>query len=62
METGLREVEVHAAEGVAGLAWEHLDPGRPELLSAASTLARATGHLPGVRDISNHLMAIGRVP
>lgn len=33
----------------------------PHVLDAALTLVRATGHLPGVRDITNHLMAIGSV-
>ncbi len=62
LDVGLRDVELCAIEGVAGLALEHIRGEDPELLSAALTLARKTGHLPGIRDMSNHLMAIGRVP
>lgn len=62
LDVGLRDVELCAIEGVAGLALEQLRGDDPELLSAALTLARKTGHLPGIRDITNHLMAIGRVP
>ena len=59
---GLQDVELCAIEGVAGLALEQIRGDDPELLHAALTLARRTGHLPGVRDMSNHVMAIGRVP
>ena len=58
---GLLEVEVHAIEGPGGLALEQVPISDAELLAAALTLARATGHLPGVRDLSNHIMAIGGV-
>jgi SAM-dependent methyltransferase len=61
LEVGLRDVELCAIEGVAGLALEQIHGDDPELLSAALILARKTGHLPGIRDITNHLMAIGRV-
>lgn len=40
---------------------EQLADSDDELLQAALTMARQTGHLPGIRDMSNHLMAIGRV-
>lgn len=59
-EIGLLEVEVCAIEGVAGLALEQIRDGDPELLHAALTLARRTAHLPAVRDLTHHLMAIGR--
>lgn len=55
------EVELFAIEGVAGLALELVPEEDPELLAAALTVARRTGHLPGIRDISNHIMAVGRV-
>lgn len=61
IEIGLLNVELCAIEGVAGLALEMLQAEDPELLSAALTLARKTAHLPGVRDISNHIMGMGRV-
>ena len=51
-----------AIEGVAGLALEQVPDDDPELLGAALTLARRTGNLPGLRDLSNHLLAVGRVP
>jgi SAM-dependent methyltransferase len=62
LDVGLRDVELCAIEGVAGLALEQIRGDDPELLSAALTLARKTGHLPGIRDMTSHLMAIGRVP
>lgn len=64
LDAGLLDVEVHAVEGVGGLALEQVaadDPLQAELLAAALTLVRRTGHLPGVRDLSNHVLAIGRV-
>lgn len=61
VEAGLGEVELHAVEGVAGIALEQLPGTDRELLDAALAIVRRTGHLPGIRDISNHLMAIGTV-
>ncbi len=61
LDIGLLDVELCAIEGAAGLALEQIHDEDPELLSAALTLARRTGHLPGIRDMSNHIMAIGRV-
>lgn len=58
---GLVDVEVHAIEGAVGLALEHLPAGDPELLGAALTIARRTGHLRQVCDISNHVIGIGHV-
>jgi SAM-dependent methyltransferase len=60
-DAGLTDVELQAIEGSAGLALEQIPEVDDELLQAALTVARRTGHLPGVRDLSNHLMAIGRV-
>ena len=56
---GLKDIEVHAIEGVAGYALEQLHAIDQELLEAALTLVRKTGHIPGIRDMSNHVMAIG---
>jgi SAM-dependent methyltransferase len=44
-----------------GLALEQSSDGDEELLQAALTIARRTGHLAGIRDMSNHLMGVGRV-
>ncbi|GAA3564197.1 class I SAM-dependent methyltransferase [Kribbella ginsengisoli] len=57
---GLSKRELHAIEGAAGFALEQV-PADEALLQAALTLVRRTGHLPGIRDMTNHLMAIGRV-
>jgi hypothetical protein len=43
------------------LALEVLDEPADEVYDAALTLARAVGDVPGVRDLSNHLLGIGRV-
>jgi SAM-dependent methyltransferase len=57
---GLTGIELHAIEGSAGFALEQL-PNDEALLQAALTLVRRTGHLKGIRDMTTHLMAIGRV-
>ncbi|WP_328326736.1 methyltransferase domain-containing protein [Kribbella sp. NBC_00382] len=57
---GLTAIELHAIEGPAGFALERL-PNDEALLQAALTLVRRTGHLTAIRDMTNHLMAIGRV-
>lgn len=58
---GLENVEVHAIEGAAGLPLEMITDDDPELLAAALTIVRRTGTIPGIRDISNHMMGIGTV-
>lgn len=60
LASGLVDVELCAIEGVVGLALEHLAPD-PELLAAALTIARKAAHLPQLLDLTNHVMAIGRV-
>jgi SAM-dependent methyltransferase len=60
-EAGLDDVRVVGVEGPAGLALEQLTDPAPEVYDAALTLARAVGHLPGIRDLSNHLVGTGRV-
>jgi hypothetical protein len=61
-DAGLDDVRVVGVEGAAGLALEELTEPPEELYAAALTLARAVGDVPGVRDLSNHLLGIGRVP
>lgn len=58
---GLGQIELHAIEGVGGLVLGECVLDDSEALDAALTLARRTGHLKVAWDLSNHLMAIGRV-
>ena len=58
---GLVEVEVCALEGPDGLALERVAGVDEEVHQAALRVVRAVGHLPGVRDLSNHLLATARV-
>jgi SAM-dependent methyltransferase len=58
---GLEEVAVVGIEGPAGLALEVLGDPAPEVYDAALILARSTGSLPGIRDLSSHLLGVGRV-
>ncbi|HEY3529366.1 MAG TPA: hypothetical protein VGK78_09455 [Nocardioides sp.] len=60
-EAGLTEVRVIGIEGPAGFALEVLPDPSAEVYDAALTLARAVGHLPGIRDLSTHLLASARV-
>jgi SAM-dependent methyltransferase len=62
VEAGLDDVRVVGIEGPASLALEELPRAPDEVYAAALTLARAVGHLPGIRDLSNHLLGTGRVP
>jgi SAM-dependent methyltransferase len=59
---GLLDVRVCAVEGPDGLAFERLGEVDEELHQAALGVVRATGHLPGVADLSNHMMGIGLAP
>lgn len=61
-DAGLLEVEVVGVEGPAGLALEQMTAADEELHRAALTIARAVGGQPGVQELSNHLLAIGRRP
>jgi ubiquinone/menaquinone biosynthesis C-methylase UbiE len=60
-EAGLVDVSVCAVEGPDGFAFEQLPEVDEELHQAALRIVRATGHLPGVRDLTSHLMGIGQV-
>jgi ubiquinone/menaquinone biosynthesis C-methylase UbiE len=59
---GLSDVECEGVEGPAGPALEVRGTRDDDLLEAALTIARRVGAIPGVRDLSNHLLAWGRVP
>jgi SAM-dependent methyltransferase len=58
---GLVEVEVCAIEGPNGLALESFSHVDEAVHQAALTLVRTVGGLPGIRDMTNHLLGIGRV-
>jgi SAM-dependent methyltransferase len=59
---GILGVEVHGLEGPAGHALEVSRSLDPTLLDAARVLAKAFATQPGLRDLSPHLLAIGRTP
>lgn len=61
-QAGLVDVGVCAIEGPDGLALEQLSEVDEDLHRAALRLVRAVGHLPGVADLSNHMMGIAQVP
>lgn len=58
---GIDDVEVVGVEGPAGLLLEVSGDADAEVRDAAMTLARAASAVPGIRDQSAHLLAIGRV-
>ncbi|WP_256838945.1 class I SAM-dependent methyltransferase [Ornithinimicrobium faecis] len=60
-DAGLIDVEVHAVEGSAGLALEQVLGTDPDLVEAALTIVRRTGSIPGIRDVTNHMMGIARL-
>jgi SAM-dependent methyltransferase len=62
VDAGLVDVRVVGVEGPAGLGMETLDEATPEVHAAALTIARAVADVPGIRDLSNHLLGIGKVP
>ena len=59
---GLEVREVVGVEGPAGLLLESLADAPQELIDAAFLLARAAPGIPGIRDFSAHLLAVGVVP
>lgn len=61
-DAGFVDVRVCAIEGPGGMLLEEIDEADEDVFSAALSLARRTGEIPGLRDISNHIMGIGRVP
>jgi SAM-dependent methyltransferase len=58
---GLSEISVCAIEGPDGLAFEQLGEADEDLHEAALMTVRKVGHLPGIRDMTNHMMGIARV-
>lgn len=62
LDAGLLQVELVGVEGPAGWALEMMTEVDEDLRRAALTLARAAGGQPGVQELSNHLLAIGRRP
>ena len=60
---GILDVEVHGVEGPGSLFLEGLPADAdPKVTAAAACLADAASDVEGVRDLSAHLLAIGRVP
>lgn len=59
---GLVDVEVHGLEGPGGMALEVERTHDAELRAAAMLLARRFSNVPGLRDLSQHLLGIGRRP
>lgn len=59
---GLADVECEGLEGPAGLALEVRGTQDDDLLEPALAIARRVGPIPGVKDLSNHLLAWGHVP
>lgn len=61
-EAGVVDVQVVGLEGPGAQALEISRSNDPELTSAALVLAQAFESQPGLRDLSPHLLAVGRAP
>lgn len=61
VDTGLTEVTVVGLEGLVGLGLEVRGTDDANLVQEALTVSRQVGHLPGVRDFSNHILGAGTV-
>lgn len=59
-EADLEVIELAAIEGPGGLPLEFVAQADDATIDAALTLVRAIGHLEGPREMSPHLMGIGR--
>lgn len=59
---GLEALDVVGVEGPAGALLEVLDDAGEQVSDAALTIARAASAVPGIRDMSAHLIAVARVP
>jgi len=57
----LINVSVCAIEGPDGLAFEQVREVDEKVHKAALLVVRTVGHLPGVRDMTNHMMGIAQV-
>lgn len=62
LAAGLADVMVCAAEGPCGLAFEALQEVEASVHQAALELVRRVGTMPGFRDLTCHLIGVGRVP
>ncbi len=62
LDAGLRDVRTVGLEGPGALALEVSRTHDPHLIAAARTLAEAYESQPGLRDLSPHLLAMGRTP
>lgn len=60
-EAGLTGIECEGLEGPAGLALEARGTEDDDLLEPAVAIARRFGRMPGLRDLSNHMLAWGTV-
>lgn len=58
---GLANVSVCAIEGPDGLGLELLGNVDEDVHLAALTMVRTIGHLPGIRDMTNHMMGTAQV-
>lgn len=59
---GFIDVEVHGVEGPGSMPLEVARTHDPEIREAAMLLARRFSDSPGLRDLSQHLLGIGRRP
>lgn len=62
LEAGLLDVQTVGLEGPGAQALEVSRSHDPRLVEAARTLAEAYESEPGLRDLSPHLLAVGRTP
>lgn len=61
-EAGLKAIECEGLEGPAGLALEAHGIDDDDLSDSALAIARRFARVPGLRDLSNHILAWGVVP
>ncbi len=59
--TGLVNLTVCAIEGPDGLALEQMRAVDEDVHQAALKIVRAVGHLPAIRDMTNHMMGMAQV-
>jgi SAM-dependent methyltransferase len=60
LQAGLINVSICAIEGPDGFALEQLCEVDEELHQAALRVVRSVGHLPGVREMTNHMMGVAQ--
>ena len=59
--SGLTNVSVCAIEGPDGLGLEQMRDVDEDVHKAALKMVRTIGHLPGIRDMTNHMMGMAQV-